>query len=240
MNRQFAPSASPRLLVSVRDALEAEAVAAAGRCLVDAKDAGSGALGALPTGAVQRIVAAVRGRCATSAVAGEPETWEELLQRVASTAGTGVDMVKVAWPGVGGAADNTIRDGLRSLPCPVVAVFFAEMRPSVDNVAAAVRAGFRGAMIDTCRKDGRNLLDHLSTTELHAFVDACRRHGVMSGLAGSLRIGDVPILGPLSPSFIGFRGGLCRGRDREAQLDPDRIADAFAALDALRKAEHAS
>jgi (5-formylfuran-3-yl)methyl phosphate synthase len=235
----LAPSPAPRLLISVRDDLEANAVAEIGPCLIDAKDPGSGALGALPTEVVRRVVAAVGGRCATSAVAGEPETWKNLLESVAIAAGTGVDMVKVAWPRQGGAPDQAVRDGVRSLPCPVVAVFFAETRPTVDDVAAAVRAGFRGAMIDTCRKDGRSLLDHLSTTELRAFVGACRRHGIMSGLAGSLRIGDIPGLGPLLPTYLGFRGGLCRGRDREAQLDTDRVADALAALDALHKVEHA-
>ncbi|TXN31756.1 (5-formylfuran-3-yl)methyl phosphate synthase, partial [Methylobacterium sp. WL19] len=62
----------PRLLVSVRDAAEAAMATAAGADLIDAKDPDHGALGALPTGTVRAIVAAVAGRAVSSAVAGEP------------------------------------------------------------------------------------------------------------------------------------------------------------------------
>lgn len=41
----------------------------------------------------------------------------------------------------------------------------------------------------------------------------------MSGLAGSLEAPDVPRLLPLRPDTLGFRGALCHGRAREAEID---------------------
>ncbi len=45
----------------------------------------------------------------------------------------------------------------------------------------------------------------------------------MSGLAGSLEAPDVPRLLPLQPNYLGFRGSLCRGRSRVAEIDPAAV-----------------
>src|SRR5215212_6596608 len=118
------PSSTPNLLVSVRDASEAELAAAVGHCLIDAKDPGRGALGALPLETVQAIAATVHGRCPTSAVAGEPDTWDDLQESILGMVGSGVDMVKIAWPRQCGLALHTAATArVRQFPCPVVALF---------------------------------------------------------------------------------------------------------------------
>jgi len=221
---------TPRLLVSVRDADEAACVAAAGRCLIDAKDPDAGALGGLPQATVAAIVARLAGAAETSAVAGEPETFADLVARVAGMAGTGVDLVKVAWPSAEAAAPASLASALGRIRTPVVAVFFAEARPGPDAAARAAAAGFSGAMIDTADKAGGTLLDHRSPAELAAFLAACGRHGLLSGLAGSLRLADIGLLAPLRPGYLGFRGGLCRGGRRTADLDPRRVAEALSLL----------
>jgi uncharacterized protein (UPF0264 family) len=233
LNR-FAQSSTPRLLVSVRNAHEADLAATAGTCLVDAKDPGRGALGALPFDIVAAIVAAVGGRCRTSAVAGEPDSWGELVESVTRIAASGVDMVKVAWPRHDNAPSRAEQDCLRTLPCPIVAVLFADASPSPADVCAARGAGFSGAMIDTRLKDGLTLLHHLSLAELEEFVSACREREMLSGLAGSLQIRDIAVLKPLNPTYLGIRGGLCHSRDREGNLDRVRITEALGMLDALR------
>lgn len=229
MSSPWPPRGATRLLVSVRDAEEAARVAATGPCLVDAKDPQRGALGALPIPALAAIVAAVGGRAPTSAVAGEPATWDGLVDAVAATAATGVDMVKVAWPVGARRPPPGLRFRVPSR-CPVVAVFFAERDPGPAAVAMAGEAGCTGAMIDTERKDGRSLRDHFDLGGLAAFVAACQAHGMMSGLAGSLRIGDIPALAALGPTYLGFRGGLCGSGDRRGALDMDRVAEAMSVL----------
>jgi uncharacterized protein (UPF0264 family) len=41
----------------------------------------------------------------------------------------------------------------------------------------------------------------------------------MVGLAGALRLSDLPRLRSLAPDFAGFRSAVCRG-DRGGELDP--------------------
>jgi dihydroneopterin aldolase len=88
-------------------------------------------------------------------------------------------------------------------------------------------SGFAGAMLDTARKTGGRLLDHMSVAALGGFIDACRQHGLMGGLAGSLEAPDVPRLLLLAPDVLGFRGALCGNHDRTGGIDP-------AAVDVIR------
>jgi dihydroneopterin aldolase len=93
--------------------------------------------------------------------------------------------------------------------------------PALVPVMAS--SGFAGAMVDTAHKSGGRLLDHMSVAALGGFVDACRRNGVMAGLAGSLEAPDVPRLLVLEPDVLGFRGALCRDQDRTGRIDPTAV-----------------
>ncbi len=225
------PSSSRvRLLVSVRDAAEAALARDGGADLIDGKDPERGALGALPAETVRAIVA-VSGDRLTSAVAGEPRDAAEASGCLAALAGTGVGYLKIAW------APGRDATGLL-LPAgrPVIAVLFAEDGPDGADVPGLAAAGFSGAMIDTRGKDGRRLTDHLALPRLAGFTAACRAHGLLSGLAGSLRLDDIPDLATLRPGYLGFRGGLCAAADRTGRLDPARIAEAARRLAASRVA----
>jgi (5-formylfuran-3-yl)methyl phosphate synthase len=224
------PSTSrPQLLVSVRDADEAALACAAGADLVDAKDPANGALGALPVETVRDIVARVGASATTSAVAGEPSEAGALAPSVAIMAATGVDYVKVAvrsdYP------DAALADAAQAARGQLIGVLFAGDVFGLSIVPRLASAGFRGAMIDTRTKDGRRLGDLLLPDDLAAFVVACHAHGLLSGLAGSLGIEDLPVLAAHAPGYLGFRGGLCRDGDRRNALDPLRVA---AAVEALR------
>lgn len=221
----FVPAA-PRFLVSVRDVAEAESACLSGADLVDAKDPARGALGALDVGLVRAMVAQVAGRVATSAVAGEPADAHDLAACVAAMAATGVDYVKVALPLALCADPAALAVAARSAPRRLIAVFFAEDGidwPALPRLAAA---GFVGAMIDTGAKDGRRLTDWVTTADLSAFTTACRGHGLISGLAGSLGLADIPALAGLGAGYLGFRGGLCRGGERTGDLDTARVTEA--------------
>jgi (5-formylfuran-3-yl)methyl phosphate synthase len=227
-------AAATRLLVSVRDAREAELAAAAGPYLIDIKDPANGALGALPPAAIRAIVARLGSRSETSAVAGEPDSWAALVEAVRAVAATGVGMVKVAAPAAADAPPASLGGRLSGLPCPVVLVRFAEDGLESLDVVGLAAAGFKGVMIDTRRKDGTGLLDRLALPALAGFVRAGRAAGLMTGLAGSLRLSDIPVLAPLRPTYLGFRGGLCRSGRRRDRLDPARLADALAVLASSR------
>ncbi|TXN22602.1 hypothetical protein FV217_10135 [Methylobacterium sp. WL9] len=130
------------------------------------------------------------------------------------------------------AAAEAARDRL-------VGVLFAEDELALDMVPRLAASGFRGAMIDTRAKTGRRLSDLLAPDRLAAFVAACRSHGLISGLAGSLRVEDVPALAAHEPGYLGFRGGLCQDGDRRNALDPVRVSAAVQALRALGRRDAA-
>ncbi len=217
-----------RLLVSVRDPREALEAAAAGADLVDAKDPDAGALGALPPDIVRAIAAAVGTRACVSAVAGEAASLGDAVARLRVTAACGVAMAKVALPPalVADPALERLAPVLAALRTPAVAVLFAEDGADPACLPALARAGFAGAMIDTHGKAGLRLGDHLAPEGLARFVAACRALGLLSGLAGSLAIADIPGLAALRPSYLGFRGGLSVAGDRRGRLDPARVAEA--------------
>lgn len=217
------PGPAPRLLVSVRDPAEAEAACLAGADLIDAKDPGNGALGALDPGLVRAIVARIGGSAVTSAVADSAHTPFAL-------AATGVDWVKVGLDPARWADEAALRAVAAAAPGRMIAVLFAEDEPGADLVPSLASAGFAGAMIDTAGKAGVRLTDLAEPARLAAFTAACRARGLMSGLAGSLRITDIPALCAHRPDYLGFRGGLCRGLDRRNGIDPLRVAEAVRAL----------
>lgn len=222
------PGPVPRLLVSVRDPAEAEAALLAGADLIDAKDPRRGALGALDPEIVRAIVARVDGKAVTSAVA-------DASVSPAAIAAAGVEWVKLGIePGLweDPTALAALADAARGR---LIAVLFAEDAPGPDLAPVLAAAGFAGAMIDTAGKVGVRLTDLAEPALLSAFTAACRARNLLSGLAGSLRITDIPTLRAHAPDYLGFRGGLCRDLDRHNAIDPLRVARAVRALRSGRR-----
>lgn len=226
-------------LASVAETAEIPLILPAAPDILDLKDPSAGALGAW---AVEDIAATVRelaglpARPQLSATIGDhpmrPEAVEPAARRIAAT---GVDFVKIGFA-PDGAPDRCI-DALAPLAAEgvqLVALLFADRWPPdpgclpIDRLAAA---GFRGAMLDTAGKH-HGLRHHWDDAQLSSFVCCTRAHGLLTGLAGSLRVADIPALAALSPDYLGFRGALCGG-ERTAGIDPQavaRVATAFAGL----------
>jgi len=220
-----------RLLVSVANDVEAVMAAEQGAHLIDAKDPSRGALGALPLAAIEAIRRAVPHPIETSAVAGDDEDIARLVSSALEIARTGMSFVKLglgkslAQTGPIGSLGNRLKGQGR-----FVAVLFADEEPRPSLVSDLRHAGFIGAMLDTRNKRAGRLRDILAPSQLSGFVNACRDEGMMCGLAGSLRIDDIPALAVLGPDYLGFRGGLCVSRDRSGALDPNAVRQAADAL----------
>jgi len=213
------------LLASVISAEEAEVALAHGADVVDLKDADSGPLGALPTDVVRAAVAAIARRRPTSAVTGNlPMQTDAIVSAVTAMAATGVDYVKVGlFPGPGRP------DCIRALSAlarktKIVGVMFADQGADETLVSAMAAAGFAGAMLDTASKASGRLLDHVDIASLGTFVDACRQHNLLAGLAGSLEPPDIPRLLLVAPDYLGFRRALCVNQDRAARIDPEMVS----------------
>ena len=220
-----------RFLASVRSPHEALAALQNGADIIDLKEPASGALGRLDPPKIAACLAAVAGQREVSATIGDmPLDPEKVVTAVDAMAATGVDIVKLGI--FEGEADATLdrlsplaRAGVR-----LVAVFFADRAPDFRLLGRCAEAGFLGVMLDTAAKGSGSLTTHLRLSRLEDFISTGRRHGLLTGLAGSLREGDIDALLPLKPDYLGFRSALTRGSRADA-LDPGlvrRIANKLA------------
>jgi uncharacterized protein (UPF0264 family) len=218
----------PLMLASVADLAEAAFVLEAGVDVVDLKDPVQGALGAWPLPMLRRAVERHGGRVILSATVGDlpavPDMVTEAARRVADT---GVDIVKVGLFAGQASTDDlkatvSALGGLTAEGIDLVAVMMADQPLHLDLVTAVSAAGFKGVMLDTADKSAGSLRAHRSPEELRGFVARGRKHGLLTGLAGSLTLADIAPLAALEPDYLGFRGALCTA-GRTSGLSMDRV-----------------
>jgi uncharacterized protein (UPF0264 family) len=212
------------MLASVNSQGEAEQVLGAQVDIIDLKQPEQGALGALETGLVRQIVAAIDGRCPVSATVGDlPMQPALVFDAVRAMADTGVDYVKIGffpggdWPG------TLAKLGALTGQHDLIAVLFADTQPDLSIIASLKNADFKGVMLDTMDKQKGSLTQVMDTTTIGRFSEQAKAHQLLCGLAGSLRLPDIANLMPYRPDYLGFRGALCRQHDRTAALDMPAI-----------------
>ncbi|MEP9373987.1 (5-formylfuran-3-yl)methyl phosphate synthase [Mesorhizobium sp. KR1-2] len=226
-----------KMLASVNGVEEAEIALAGGADIIDLKNPRAGALGAATTEVIRQTVAAVGGRLPVSAVAGDlPMQPEVIRAKAEEIAATGVDYVKVGFfPSDDAAA---CAEALAELAgrTKLIGVLFADLEPDFGLLPVLARRGFHGAMLDTAKKDGRRLLNHIPPEHLPSFVERCRSHELAVGLAGSLEAPDIPRLLPMMPDFLGFRGALCDQSQRTGAIELEAVRQIRALIPDARPA----
>lgn len=216
---------STGFLASVSNLQEATTILAAGADIIDIKDPGKGALGAVQPVVVKEIVQCISGQVTNSATIGDlPMEAACISDAIGNMQATGVDIIKV-----GVFADFVTADILQVIKqfadtgCRVVLVYFADLKPRLNDFSAMAKAGVCGVMLDTADKSNGNLRTILSDNELESFVRTAQAAGLMTGLAGSLQQRDIkPLLG-LKPDFLGFRSALCIRHQRKMHIDADAV-----------------
>jgi len=219
-------------LASVVSAAEADIALAGGADILDLKDPSTGALGALPSATIRDAVVQIAKRRIVSATAGDlPMEPVVLCNAVRRLSALDVDIVKVGL--FSGGDVNACIQALRhetARGVRLVAVMFADQAPDFSLIPRLRDAGFAGVMLDTAGKSSGSLRTHLPQDMLANFVQVVSDSGLMSGLAGSLRIEDVGPLAALRPDYLGFRGGICSD-GRKSSLHPERLRAVRAAID---------
>jgi uncharacterized protein (UPF0264 family) len=229
------------VLASVTTADEAAQVLAEDVAIIDLKDPAAGALGALPDATIRAAVTRIGGQRCVSATAGDlPMQPAIVAAAVARIASLGVGIVKVGlFPG-GDRAGCLVALGTEAARGRrIVLVLFADRQPDFAVIERARDLGLAGVMLDTAGKQGGGLRHHLDPAQLSEFVARTRAAGLLCGLAGSLRLDDIPALVPLRPDYLGFRGALCR-EGRTGALDPARLRTVCAAVRAQPAAANAA
>ena len=225
----------PGLLASVATLDEMRMALAAGVDIIDLKNPAAGALGAWAPEALADAVAlwhAAGAPGSLSATVGDHPLDPDVLRAAAArTAATGVPLVKIGFALGEGADLPPVLDALRPLArdTRLIAVLFADQAPDLAAVPLFAAAGFHGVMLDTADKASGGLLAHLPPETLARFVSLARSEGLLTGLAGSLKIADIAPLAALRPHYLGFRGALC-AEGRTSALDPARLSAVREAL----------
>ena len=210
-----------RFLASVDNLDDAIIAAGHGVDVIDLKDPGQGALGGLDIDTIHSIVDHLWEKSVISATVGDLEADVALiLDRIGKVADTGVDFVKV-----GMFSQRHIEECLPAFAyharrgINIIAVLFADRQFDMTaTIKACKRARLSGVMLDTAGKNAGSLLLHKKVTELNGFVHTAKQHGLLTGLAGSLREQDIQTLLPINPDYIGFRTALCKNRNRTGPL----------------------
>ena len=223
-----------RVLVSVKSVDEALLAARGGADFIDLKDPARGALGGLPVAAIHAIVGALHHAGSTlpvSATIGDFDAHElsAILAQVDAVGACGVDYVKV---GIArGDGVPLLLQALAAAPWALVPVFIGDDGIDTAALALACSLRFPALMVDTADKRRGSLFDAVPAAALRGFVDTVRASGSLVGLAGALRLPDLPRLAALAPDFAGFRSAVCAG-DRAGALDPARLQALVCALHA--------
>jgi (5-formylfuran-3-yl)methyl phosphate synthase len=232
-----------KLLVSVVDAGEARAAAAAGADIVDVKNPAEGSLGAPTPAVIVGVRATVPADVPVSAAIGDmPNLPGTAALAALGAARSGATFVKVGLWGVSTEAEavdllSAVGEGVSGVPgAVVVAAAYADaprlthapLSPELlPRVARA--AGVGVCLLDTAVKDGRGLLDWLSPTDLTSLVADAHAAGLQVALAGALRAEDLPVVRDTAADIAGVRSAACRDGRRAAPLDAGRVRALVAA-----------
>src|SRR5260370_2902053 len=179
------------MLASVTGPEEAEIAVRQGADSVDLNDVAAG-FGAVAREVVRGTGAAVGQRRPVSAVGGEPAAdVERIVAIAAALAESGASYIKI------GLSPDRQRDDLIRRLAPLarkaklIGVMFADDRADSALIPVMAPSGFAGVLLDTARKTGAPLLDHIDIPHLALFLDAPPAHGLMAGLSGSLETPDI-------------------------------------------------
>lgn len=94
-----------------------------------------------------------------------------------------------------------------------------------------------GWLIDTLTKDGRNLFDFMSETELREMVFESKQEGMSTALSGHLRIDDLDELARINPDIVGVRGAVCAKGDRSEGVYWEAVSEFKQQLDMRQSGE---
>jgi uncharacterized protein (UPF0264 family) len=221
-----------RLLISVMDPVEAADAASAGADIIDVKDPAAGSLGAAPPAWVRAIRAVTPAHLPVTAALGDgPFETRDVIGAALELAGAGACYVKLGLRDTSrDAAVDLLRAVRHALPpgTGMIAVGFADAArascpATADLPELSAAAGADGCLVDTAVKDGRGLLDWMDHAALVELVAGCRARRLMCGLAGSLRMPELPRIAALQPDIVGVRGAACAGDRVAGRVSRERV-----------------
>lgn len=219
-----------RLLVSVRNAVEAREAMAGGADLIDMKEPRRGPLGPVDAPTQRSILEVVSGRRPVSMALGELGNatghFRELGSRTVSFVKVGLaGWINRDWRSALLDLHHEIRtrSGMALVPVAYADHQFAEAPDAEAVLDFTLENGFGAWMIDTFVKDGTGLRVWCPPQRLERWATNCHLARLDWALAGSLQLDDVEFLRGLKPTWVAVRGAVC-DQGRDGVLSRHRVA----------------
>ncbi|HAC89924.1 MAG TPA: hypothetical protein DCF63_04710 [Planctomycetaceae bacterium] len=230
---QSVPSSANRtqLLISVRNAVEANICVQAGVDWIDLKEPSAGPLGCQTCHVAQQVHQVLRGHARRSVALGELSNLDReqsiLIGSLFPVAKVGLSHMNHDSRWSHQLAELSV--DLAKTSCQLVPVIYADWKscsaPQPHQVLEwAIENAAPKLLIDTYQKAGKRLMNHLSFEQLHDLVLQGQHSNVDIVLAGSVQAQDLPTLLALKCLAIGVRGAVCQ-KSREGELDAQLVLD---------------
>jgi uncharacterized protein (UPF0264 family) len=228
------------------------AALAGGADIIDAKEPARGSLGPVSPEVLQAIAARMPAAVPLSVALGdftEPDAVRLAVAGVKVPGRRAPTYVKLGFAGerseaavtslVAAAVADAAATPLRPIVVPVAYADHenAGSPAPEDLLRAAMAAGSRAFLIDTCLKEGRALLEWIALERLRRLSADARSAGMLLAIAGSLDLAALDHLAGIA-DVIGVRGAACRG-GREGSVEAAlvrRVRDRLRGLRSLSAA----
>jgi uncharacterized protein (UPF0264 family) len=225
------------LLVSVRSGAEVEPALTGGADIIDAKEPARGSLGLVSDAVLAEILAEVPEDQALSIALGDFSEPDDVLAAITARplpARHGPLYFKLGFVGVGErdrlemmiATAVAASEWHQASPRIVVVAYADGVRTetaSPDTIRQiAAERGAAGVLLDTCIKDGRGLFGWMDPLALELWVERSRDAGLLTALAGGLKLDDIERVSSAAPDVVGVRGAACDG-GRGGRVNAGRV-----------------
>ena len=237
-------SSGMMLMVSVQDLPEALQAERGGADVVDVKNLQEALVGSGHPSVVRQVRAAIPAEKHVSVTLGVvPNQPGTVAMAVHAAASLNATSVKVGFVNTDyKMAVDILRDSRRALggsETKLIGSLFADnlQLDGLDPhlmVQLAKDGQCDGFLIDTLTKDGRNLFDFLSESELKEMVFQGKQAGLSTALSGHLKMDDLDELARVNPDIVGVRGAVCNQQNRNMGVEWEAVAAFKRELD-LRK-----
>ncbi len=222
----------PCLLVSVRDAGEAEVAVDAGATIIDVKEPRRGPLGRADSAVWDAVIDRVPPWITVSVALGELREWSgrslahhPISERVRFLK-VGLSQAGPSWVEEWRELDRRLTAG-RGERRRWVAVIYRDWRAAAapspgEVVEAAIAEGFSGLLVDTWDKPGPGWTDLATWADL---LERARAGGLFVALAGGLDAEGIIRLSNLRPDIFAVRSAACAGGDRNGPIEGARVRE---------------
>lgn len=230
-----------RLLVSVRNAIEAGAAVIGGAEIIDAKEPmARSSIAPVSTAILQQIRDEVPGSIKLSAALGDVARIEDLAEAFGRIT-VPLAFVKLGFRGLTdtGLVALLLSDAVRrasTLPSrpAVIAVGYADAArvnsiSPLDLPSLATATGADGILLDTACKDMGSTFQLLSPAFLEVLSQRCEAEELTLAVGGGLGIGDIERASAFGATIFGVRGSACDG-GRNGTVRQNLVADLAQAI----------